>query len=151
MEKIYETDEIRVYWYPELCSHSARCLNGLPQVFDLRQRPWVNVKAAPALDIMRTIDTCPSGALKYDLLPGSNIALESARGPGWVGFKVETPLLKIKLVKNGPMLLDGQFELTDAGGKLVEEGSKATLCRCGLSANKPYCDGAHFRQGWKED
>ncbi|MGE5454147.1 MAG: CDGSH iron-sulfur domain-containing protein [Methylocystaceae bacterium] len=40
--------------------------------------------------------------------------------------------------------------MVDATGGLLEQGSKATLCRCGLSGKKPYCDGNHFRQGWKE-
>jgi len=71
MEKIYQTEDIKVYWYPERCSHSARCLNGLPQVFDLNPRPWINVQAASAAEIDRTIDTCPSGARKYELTPES--------------------------------------------------------------------------------
>lgn len=150
MEKVYETDDIRVFWYPEKCSHSARCLNGLPQVFDLGQRPWVNVQAASGESILRTIDTCPSGALKYDLTVDSKLASELARGPGWVGYQAQTALLKIKVLRDGPLVLDGQFEMVDATGGLLEQGSKATLCRCGLSGKKPYCDGNHFRQGWKE-
>ena len=39
----YRTDEIAVYWKPEYCIHTARCLQGLPQVFDVRRRPWVAV------------------------------------------------------------------------------------------------------------
>jgi len=63
--KSYSNDEIKVFWRPELCIHSANCLIGLPGVFDSLERPWVNINGASSKDIMKTIDTCPSRALLY--------------------------------------------------------------------------------------
>jgi len=53
--------------------------------------------------------------------------------------------LTITPLPNGPVLLRGPFVLTSADGSCVFEGEKAALCRCGKSANKPFCDGAHAR------
>lgn len=44
---------------------------------------------------------------------------------------------------NGPLLLRGRFELLNAAGTVVFRGQRAALCRCGGSANKPFCDGTH--------
>lgn len=53
----------------------------------------------------------------------------------------------IKVRKNGPLLITGDdVTLVDAQGKAYPApGPTVALCRCGASANKPYCDGAHNR------
>jgi CDGSH-type Zn-finger protein len=52
---------------------------------------------------------------------------------------------KLTPIKNGPMKLEGEFEVCDSAGKAFtgEAGKAVFLCRCGLSANKPFCDGKH--------
>ena len=64
--KTYETDEIIVYWNAELCQHAAECVKGLPEVFEVGRRPWIMPDRAPAEEIARVIDRCPSGALSYE-------------------------------------------------------------------------------------
>ena len=61
--RTYTTGEITVEWRPELCVHCESCITGLPQVFDLSQRPWVNVNAATSDEIVRQVAECPDGAL----------------------------------------------------------------------------------------
>jgi uncharacterized Fe-S cluster protein YjdI len=61
--KHYDNGEITVVWKPDVCIHSAICFHGLPQVFDPRRRPWVDVKAAPTAEIVSQVRRCPSGAL----------------------------------------------------------------------------------------
>lgn len=52
--------------------------------------------------------------------------------------------VEIKVLENGPMLISGTATVTDAEGNVSEtQGSMVALCRCGQSANKPFCDGAH--------
>ncbi|MBL0175084.1 MAG: CDGSH iron-sulfur domain-containing protein [Ignavibacteria bacterium] len=51
--------------------------------------------------------------------------------------------LKLTLMNNGPILLSGATEIRDTEGKTIAAGDSAALCRCGRSANKPFCDGAH--------
>jgi CDGSH-type Zn-finger protein len=52
---------------------------------------------------------------------------------------------KMTPIKNGPLKIEGDFELCDSAGKAftTEAGKAVFLCRCGLSANKPFCDGQH--------
>jgi uncharacterized Fe-S cluster protein YjdI len=70
----YETDDIVVTFDPNVCCHSAVCLRGLPAVFDVRRKRWIDAHAAPAADIAAQVERCPSGALHFELkrrTPGS--------------------------------------------------------------------------------
>lgn len=60
---------------------------------------------------------------------------------------------QIKTKNNGPLIISGDFELTDASGKAFGLGGRTqiALCRCGGSANKPFCDGSHNRVGFHCD
>lgn len=62
-KKQYPIGKSTVVWQPHLCSHSAKCVKGLPQVFDPRKRPWINVAGADEETISRQVAQCPSGAL----------------------------------------------------------------------------------------
>jgi CDGSH-type Zn-finger protein len=48
-----------------------------------------------------------------------------------------------KVIKNGPLEVDGNFEITGTDGKKVKMNGPIYLCRCGKSGNKPFCDGSH--------
>jgi len=50
---------------------------------------------------------------------------------------------KITIIPNGPIMIKDDCEVTLADGSVVNKETKVTLCRCGLSANKPFCDGGH--------
>jgi len=59
----YANDDITVVWKPELCKHSGRCVTQLPQVFDLKAHPWIDVKGADTKTIIEQVAKCPTGAL----------------------------------------------------------------------------------------
>jgi CDGSH-type Zn-finger protein/uncharacterized Fe-S cluster protein YjdI len=59
--------------------------------------------------------------------------------------------LRITPTVNGPLLLRGDIEIRSADGETVYRGSRTALCRCGHSANKPFCDGSHAEVGWRDD
>ena len=63
----YETDEITVTFAPDVCIHSGVCLRGLPLVFDVRRKRWVQPEHASAADVAAQVMRCPSGALQYQL------------------------------------------------------------------------------------
>jgi len=63
MQKVYSNDKITVFWDSEKCTHSGNCFSSLPDVFKPMRRPWVDIDAADAEAIKKTIDRCPSGAL----------------------------------------------------------------------------------------
>lgn len=90
MIKEYTNGEITVLWKPEQCIHSGICLRGLPKVFDLKQKPWVNMDAASSEDIVNLVKECPSKAL---LIKG-------------VKFKEnDNSEVELKLINGGPLII----------------------------------------------
>ena len=67
------------------------------------------------------------------------------------GFQSEGGTLEIKRAPNGPLLVNGSFTLRAGSGRAGWRGTKAALCRCGESKNKPFCDGAHAATGFQAD
>jgi hypothetical protein len=89
--------------------------------------------ASPA-QIMKVIDRCPSGALSYqEKAPESSEKNAS-----------NERYASIKVVKNGPLLVEGDCRLFNSDGNEMAEGAFA-LCRCGASRKKPFCDGSHIK------
>lgn len=60
----YEGDGITVTFDPTLCIHSGKCVRGLPAVFDVKRKRWIDVDRASADEIAAQIALCPSGALQ---------------------------------------------------------------------------------------
>ncbi|MBL4686903.1 MAG: CDGSH iron-sulfur domain-containing protein [Nannocystaceae bacterium] len=59
--------------------------------------------------------------------------------------------LKVGKAPNGPLLLSGNFSIINSSGRVAFRGTRAALCRCGASKNKPFCDGAHKAAGFEAD
>lgn len=55
------------------------------------------------------------------------------------------PAPTIRVTENGPYLVEGGLEVRSAGGAVLDTPDRYALCRCGGSANKPFCDGTHAR------
>ncbi|HEY4693500.1 MAG TPA: (4Fe-4S)-binding protein [Bellilinea sp.] len=136
VERVYQNDQIAVYWEPKLCIHVGNCYHGLPQVFNPTARPWVDVNAQTADRIARVVMTCPTGALHFERLDGA----EQESGPS------ETI---IDARPNGPLFIRGQLKIVEVGGHVLREDTRVALCRCGHSENKPFCDGTHRKIGFK--
>ncbi len=64
-DRTYRNDEITVYWKPDLCCHSTRCIRNLPGVFNLGRKPWIDLSAGSTAKIIETVEMCPTGALSY--------------------------------------------------------------------------------------
>jgi CDGSH-type Zn-finger protein len=58
--------------------------------------------------------------------------------------------VKVSVLGNGPLKVEGSIELVGADGKQWDLTGKPAvfLCRCGASENRPFCDGAHKRMGF---
>ncbi len=61
--RTYTNEEISILWQPALCNHNGNCWKRLPQVFDPKARPWVNIEGAPSAEISKVVLECPTGAL----------------------------------------------------------------------------------------
>jgi uncharacterized Fe-S cluster protein YjdI len=129
----YSTGEIVVEWQPRLCFHSHNCIKALPAVFDPERRPWVDLDQASADEVEDAVAQCPSGALRA--------RLARAHPP-------RSEPLEVEASANGPLLVRGGVRVLDGEGNLLYEGERAALCRCGGSANKPFCDGTHKTNGF---
>jgi uncharacterized Fe-S cluster protein YjdI len=137
--KKYTNGEVTIVWQPSLCIHSKICwdaINGLPQVFDPRKRPWIEPNAAPTDKIVEQVSKCPSGALSYFM----NVDGEQKEN-GELEHIVEVS-------PNGPLLIYGNITIKDAEGNETKKHKVTALCRCGASVNKPYCDGSHKKIGF---
>lgn len=128
--RTYDGKDIAISFDMSRCIHARNCYLKLPQVFDPSRRPWVDPDAAPAEDIAAMIRTCPSGALTY------------ARRDGG---RDETPpaINRVAVWENGPLALAGDLQMGE------DRMQRATLCRCGLSATKPFCDHSHVKGGFQ--
>ena len=60
--------------------------------------------------------------------------------------------IKITPQNNGPIRIEGEFEICDPTGATFGLAGRTviSLCRCGHSANKPFCDGAHRRENFTD-
>jgi uncharacterized Fe-S cluster protein YjdI len=61
----YATEQITVTFDPGICIHAARCVQGLPAVFDVSRKRWIDPSAASADAVAHQVSLCPSGALQY--------------------------------------------------------------------------------------
>src|SRR6266699_6587528 len=131
MRKVYRGRDIEVSFDLDICIHIAECLRGDSKVFQLDRRPWVLPDAGKPDRVAQVIELCPSGALQYRRLDGK--AQEQHYGSTTV-----TPM------RNGPLLVTGTIEVRREDGS-VETLPRATLCRCGFSEHKPFCDNNHLK------
>ncbi len=134
MDRLYTGTGITVSYDAARCRHVAECVRGLPLVFDPHRRPWILPDNEDDKQLLaEVVRRCPTGALHYRLDDGPD--------------EVPDPVTTVTAVPDGPLLVRGDLRL-DLGesGTLAE--TRAALCRCGLSENKPFCDGSHERLGW---
>ena len=139
LKKTYTNGEVTIVWKPNLCTHSAMCVNGLPEVFNTQQKPWINAQGANTQQIIDQVKKCPSGALTYYLNDATD---PQANNTGSGGMKID-------ILKDGPLILEGDIILCAPDGNETTKTGKTALCRCGASANKPFCDGAHRKIEFK--
>lgn len=128
--KTYHGKDIDVTFELKRCIHAAECGNRLRSVFDVANRPWVQPDNATAAQVQEAIEHCPSGALKY------------VRHDGGAQEKRPEKNL-IVVLDSGEYQLHGDVQITTMDGETVAEEYRTTLCRCGESSNKPFCDNTH--------
>ncbi|MFN7286197.1 MAG: CDGSH iron-sulfur domain-containing protein [bacterium] len=113
------------------CIHARRCVLGAPAVFKANvQGPWIDPDAMDVEALVAVAQSCPSGAITYtrrDSRPD----------------ETPPPVNLATIRENGPIAIHAELQLNGE-----PHGTRATLCRCGASKNKPYCDGSHTEAGF---
>jgi len=120
-----------------VCAHARFCTDNSPAVFNVKNEPWIDPDADDPEKTARTIRMCPSGALSYT--KDGVLHKDRDREPA------------ITVSKNGPYYVVGDIESKDPTGSKPESKEHYTLCRCGASKNKPFCNGAHWDINFKDD
>lgn len=152
--KKYTNGEITVFWYPKKCVHATTCYRELIEVFNPRKRPWVNMNGAPTSEIIRVVEKCPTQALAFRY----NSELENGApdentvsSAGTFVTPAEVPVPEARVMRDGPLLLKGNFTLIGTDGKELEHRRIISICRCNESKALPFCDGMHRKTGYQGD
>jgi CDGSH-type Zn-finger protein/uncharacterized Fe-S cluster protein YjdI len=124
--EIVPGQDIEIQYQGPRCIHARFCVTGAPTVFLANvQGPWIHPDTMPVERLVDIAHACPSGAIQYRRLDGK----ADERPP---------PVNLTTVREAGPLAIRAELWL---GGKPA--GYRATLCRCGASAQKPFCDGSH--------
>ena len=132
----YEGKEITIYDNRGICAHAAACTKNLASVFRYKQEPWIVPDGADFEAVIAAVKACPSGALSYSIKGEEHRNVDSEA--------------VISIWKDGPYCVAGSVDLSGEGWGHGAAKDRYTLCRCGGSKNKPFCDGSHW-DGFKDD
>lgn len=133
-DKRYRGPQVDVTYNLGRCLHARECVRRLPEVFDTRKRPWVAPDQAAGERITEVVMRCPTGALH--VLPHQE--------------HLDEPVPEINTIylrANSYLRLVGNLQIYGANVALEAE-TRAALCRCGASENKPFCDNTHRETGF---
>ncbi len=132
----YPGREITVYFNRSICAGAGTCVRGLPTVFKSGDGAnWIFPDNDSAARIIERVKDCPSGALAYSV--GGDVIVD------------ERAEARVTIVTDGPYNVEG-VTLAKKSNPTNCSDSKYTLCRCGYSRNKPFCDYSHAENGWHE-
>jgi CDGSH-type Zn-finger protein/uncharacterized Fe-S cluster protein YjdI len=118
-----------------ICTHAGFCGNAVTNVWKLVAD--VDDDSRARAQAIAMIERCPSGALTYQL-EGAAEANEAFLATA------------IRVLDDGPLVVTGGVPIANSAGESIETRNRVTLCRCGASANKPLCDGAHQDAGFED-
>jgi CDGSH-type Zn-finger protein/uncharacterized Fe-S cluster protein YjdI len=131
-DNIAASDEIEIRFDVARCIHSRRCVLNAPTVFLANvEGPWLHPETDSVEHLVHVAQSCPSGAITYRRLDGG----EEEQAP-----RVNT----INLRQNGPYAVHATLNIDEQPALF-----RATLCRCGQSKNKPFCDNSHIEAGFE--
>ena len=126
-----EGEKLTLLYEGKKCIHSRYCVTWGPNVFLANvQGPWIKPDGMDVERVAEIAHLCPSGAIRYRRKDGKP-------------DEAAPPVNLIGVRESGPYAVRADIRLA---GKPIN--FRATLCRCGASKNKPYCDGSHHEAGF---
>ena len=133
MVEVVKGREVTITFDATRCVHSRNCVLGHPEVFVPNVKgDWIYPDAAPAATVLQIGVACPSGAIRV------------TRNDGTATSEVPPVVNTLRLRENGPLSLEAPMLI----GGVAASSVRATLCRCGASRRKPFCDGSHAQAGF---
>ena len=126
------TENLILRFDGQRCIHSRQCVLNAPEVFLANvEGPWLHPENASVEHLVHVARSCPSGAITYRRLDG--------------GDEEGSPQVNVLLIReDGPYALQATLNVEGQA-----PAYRATLCRCGQSSNKPFCDNSHREAGFK--
>jgi len=121
----YEGDPLTIFANVAICAHAGFCPNGAPD----KWRPKTADGGYTDDELIPMIRKCPAGSLSY--ATDGTEHRNQERAPA------------VRVAKDGPYWIEGGVALENADWAEGASREHYTLCRCGASKNKPFCDGAH--------
>jgi len=148
----YKNEDITVSWKPGYCIHATTCYRELIEVFNPRKRPWVNMEGAPTERIIEIVKKCPTRALTYKWNDREKERQfeEEADQSVYEEKDEDKEAVSIQVMKDGPLVVQGKFEIYDSDGNQLRSMSMTSFCRCGHSRSMPFCDGTHRKVGFNK-
>lgn len=132
-EEIVKGRDVTIRFDASRCVHSRNCVLEHPEVYVPNVKgEWIHPDAASAEVVMHTALACPSGAIRV------------ARNDGSATSDVAPQVNTVRVRENGPLAIEAELQING----VAQASPRATLCRCGQSKNKPFCDGAHAAAGF---
>jgi CDGSH-type Zn-finger protein/uncharacterized Fe-S cluster protein YjdI len=129
--------EATIHFDAQRCIHSRTCVLSHPDVFVPNVvGEWIHPDAQPVEELIRIGQNCPSGAISVV----RNAAAAAAHSNSNLPPLVNT----VRVRENGPLAVEAELQIKGQ----PQANPRATLCRCGQSQNKPYCDGSHVAAGF---
>jgi len=142
-DRDYSNEDITVHWKPGKCIHVTTCYKELIEVFNPRNRPWINMKGAPTKRIIEVVKKCPTAALTYSWNDKSKQEELKEK-------EKKTKKTEVKIMRDGPIVVMGDFEITGPQGQTYNKMKMSSFCRCGSSDNMPFCDGTHRKVNFSD-
>lgn len=126
-----ESDALTLVYEGKKCIHSRFCVTWAPTVFLANVKgPWIHPETVPPATVVEVAHACPSGAIRYERKDGE---------PN----ETAPPVNLVRIHEAGPYGVRAEIVIDG-----VPAEYRATLCRCGASKNKPFCDGSHHEIGF---
>jgi uncharacterized Fe-S cluster protein YjdI len=153
-DREYSNGKITVYWKPGKCIHATTCYRELNEVFNPRNRPWVNINGATSEEIIKVVKKCPTKALDWKwndpVQQKEEEEKEKAKLESESVVEAEEKPVTVNVMKDGPILIQGKFTIYNEEGNVLKTLSMTSLCRCGHSRVLPFCDGSHRKHAFIE-
>jgi CDGSH-type Zn-finger protein len=132
--QVYDSKNVTVSFNRSICAGSANCVKKFPNIYTSESENWIHPDMGKLEEIIKSVEDCPSGALSYRLKDSKeDCHLESCK---------EESLI---IIKNGPIHVRGPIDIKVEGWSSFANKTKFSLCRCGASQNKPFCDYSHAK------
>ena len=143
-QEIVEGDGIRMKIDNSYCVHAKYCFN---KTSGIRKLMPNSGDASAKAQIMAMADRCPSGTFVYELIDDGELTEIEADLPREVAAITSDDLCETA----GPLWVSGGIPIMKPDGTFLETRNRVTLCRCGQSKNKPFCDGTHASVDFKDE